>query len=128
MYVKFVCSIWVCSVKYCNSHKKSHQIFHFTLLLVSETMIILSWLINYFSIIFYFSFHYVSMGHAHCQVQQYCLMSVKDSYTDFHVDFGGTSVWYHVIRVSVIGEGGREGGREGRGGEGRGGEGREGRI
>ena len=33
-------------------------------------------------------------------VQKYCLMSVKDSYTDFHVDFGGTSVWYHVLRVS----------------------------
>ncbi|XP_035388208.1 lysine-specific demethylase 7B [Electrophorus electricus] len=30
-------------------------------------------------------------------VQKYCLMSVKDSYTDFHVDFGGTSVWYHVL-------------------------------
>ena len=36
------------------------------------------------------------------QVQKYCLMSVKDSYTDFHVDFGGTSVWYHIIRVSLI--------------------------
>ena len=33
-------------------------------------------------------------------VQSYCLMGVKDSYTDFHVDFGGTSVWYHVLRVS----------------------------
>ena len=33
------------------------------------------------------------------EVQKYCLMSVKDSYTDFHVDFGGTSVWYHVIWV-----------------------------
>ncbi|KAJ8951462.1 hypothetical protein NQ318_006895 [Aromia moschata] len=32
------------------------------------------------------------------QVQKYCLMSVKDSYTDFHIDFGGTSVWYHVLR------------------------------
>ncbi|XP_028810197.1 lysine-specific demethylase 7A isoform X2 [Denticeps clupeoides] len=30
-------------------------------------------------------------------VQKYCLMGVKDSYTDFHVDFGGTSVWYHVL-------------------------------
>ena len=28
-------------------------------------------------------------------------MSVKDSYTDFHVDFGGTSVWYHILRVHV---------------------------
>ena len=33
-------------------------------------------------------------------VQKYCLMSVKDSYTDFHVDFGGTSVWYHIVWVS----------------------------
>ncbi len=24
-------------------------------------------------------------------------MSMKDSYTDFHIDFGGTSVWYHVF-------------------------------
>ncbi|GJQ66960.1 hypothetical protein Trydic_g21906 [Trypoxylus dichotomus] len=36
------------------------------------------------------------------QVQKYCLMSVKDSYTDFHVDFGGTSVWYHVLRGEKI--------------------------
>jgi len=32
------------------------------------------------------------------QVQYYCLMSVAGCYTDFHVDFGGTSVWYHVVR------------------------------
>lgn len=36
------------------------------------------------------------------QVQKYCLMSVKDSYTDFHVDFGGTSVWYHILRGEKI--------------------------
>uniref|UniRef100_A0A6J0U678 Lysine-specific demethylase 7A isoform X1 n=1 Tax=Pogona vitticeps TaxID=103695 RepID=A0A6J0U678_9SAUR len=30
-------------------------------------------------------------------VQKYCLMGVQDSYTDFHIDFGGTSVWYHVL-------------------------------
>ena len=29
-------------------------------------------------------------------VQKYCLMSVKGSWTDFHLDFGGSSVWYHV--------------------------------
>lgn len=23
-------------------------------------------------------------------------MSVRGCYTDFHVDFGGTSVWYHI--------------------------------
>lgn len=33
-------------------------------------------------------------------VQKYCLMGVKDSYTDFHIDFGGTSVWYHVLWAS----------------------------
>ncbi|XP_071439259.1 histone lysine demethylase PHF8-like [Hetaerina americana] len=31
------------------------------------------------------------------QVEKYCLVSVCDSYTDFHVDFGGTSVWYHLL-------------------------------
>ncbi|XP_065909719.1 lysine-specific demethylase 7B-like [Dysidea avara] len=36
------------------------------------------------------------------QVQKYCLMGVKDSYTDFHVDFGGTSVWYHVVRGEKV--------------------------
>ena len=25
-------------------------------------------------------------------------MSVAGCYTDFHLDFGGTSVWYHVLR------------------------------
>jgi len=30
-------------------------------------------------------------------VQYYCLTSAAGSYTDFHVDFGGTSVWYHVL-------------------------------
>lgn len=33
------------------------------------------------------------------EVQKYCLMGVKDSFTDFHIDFGGSSVWYHVLRV-----------------------------
>ncbi|PSN57336.1 hypothetical protein C0J52_02107 [Blattella germanica] len=33
------------------------------------------------------------------EVQKYCLMGVEDSYTDFHIDFGGSSVWYHVLRV-----------------------------
>ncbi|RMZ84626.1 hypothetical protein DV737_g1191, partial [Chaetothyriales sp. CBS 132003] len=31
-------------------------------------------------------------------VQYYCLMSVADSYTDFHIDFGGSSVYYHILR------------------------------
>lgn len=35
-------------------------------------------------------------------VQKYCLMGVKGSYTDFHIDFGGTSVWYHVLWVRHV--------------------------
>ncbi|KAJ3051871.1 JmjC domain-containing histone demethylation protein 1 [Rhizophlyctis rosea] len=31
------------------------------------------------------------------RVQLYCLMSVADSYTDFHIDFGGSSVFYHLL-------------------------------
>lgn len=34
-------------------------------------------------------------------VAKYCLISAKDSYTDFHIDFGGTSVWYHILWVSL---------------------------
>lgn len=32
------------------------------------------------------------------KVQYYCLMSVADSFTDFHIDFGGSSVYYHILR------------------------------
>ena len=32
------------------------------------------------------------------RVQFYCLMSVADCFTDFHIDFGGSSVFYHIIR------------------------------
>lgn len=31
-------------------------------------------------------------------------MSVKGCFTDFHIDFGGTSVWYHVFRGGKVGE------------------------
>ena len=31
-------------------------------------------------------------------VKFYCLMSVADSYTDFHIDFGGSSVYYHILK------------------------------
>lgn len=34
---------------------------------------------------------------------RYCLMSVEGCYTDFHIDFGGTSVWYHILRGSKVG-------------------------
>lgn len=33
---------------------------------------------------------------------RYCLMSVKGCFTDFHIDFGGTSVWYHVFRGGKV--------------------------
>lgn len=33
------------------------------------------------------------------EVQKYCLISAATSYTDFHVDFGGSSVWYHTVKV-----------------------------
>lgn len=36
------------------------------------------------------------------KVQKYCLMSVKGCYTDFHVDFGGTSVWYHILKGGKV--------------------------
>ena len=35
------------------------------------------------------------------EVQKYCLISAADSYTDFHIDFGGSSVWYHTIKVKL---------------------------
>ncbi|TKR68166.1 hypothetical protein L596_024184 [Steinernema carpocapsae] len=36
------------------------------------------------------------------KVQYYCLMSVKHCYTDFHIDFGGTSVWYHILKGKKV--------------------------
>ncbi|GAB5592786.1 JmjC domain-containing histone demethylation protein 1 [Umbelopsis nana] len=36
------------------------------------------------------------------KVQLYCLMGTKNSYTDFHIDFGGTSVFYHIISGAKI--------------------------
>lgn len=36
------------------------------------------------------------------KVQKYCLISPSSAYTDFHVDFGGTSVWYHVHKGEKI--------------------------
>lgn len=32
------------------------------------------------------------------RVQFYCLMSVADCYTDFHIDFGGSSVYYTILK------------------------------
>ncbi|KAL3103046.1 hypothetical protein niasHT_021746 [Heterodera trifolii] len=36
------------------------------------------------------------------KVQKYCLMSVANCFTDFHIDFGGSSVWYHVLKGEKI--------------------------
>lgn len=36
------------------------------------------------------------------EVQKYCLISAGRSYTDFHIDFGGSSVWYHVVKGDKI--------------------------
>ena len=30
-------------------------------------------------------------------------MSVKGCFTDFHIDFGGTSVWYHILHGEKVG-------------------------
>eukprot|EP01135_Chromosphaera_perkinsii_P001669 Nk52_evm46s208 gene=Nk52_evmTU46s208 len=36
------------------------------------------------------------------RVKKYCLMSAAGCYTDFHIDFGGSSVWYHVVEGEKI--------------------------
>lgn len=36
------------------------------------------------------------------KVSKYCLICVKDSYTDFHIECGGASVWYHVLKVTLF--------------------------
>lgn len=36
------------------------------------------------------------------EVQKYCLISAANSYTDFHIDFGGSTVWYHIVKGDKI--------------------------
>eukprot|EP00062_Callorhinchus_milii_P017644 gi/632970253/ref/XP_007901546.1/ PREDICTED: lysine-specific demethylase PHF2 isoform X2 [Callorhinchus milii] len=36
------------------------------------------------------------------KVTKFCQIGVKDSYTDFHIDSGGSSVWYHLQRGEKI--------------------------
>ncbi|CAF3954146.1 unnamed protein product [Rotaria sp. Silwood2] len=36
------------------------------------------------------------------EVAKYCLISPQSSYTDFHIDFGGSSVWYSIVRGEKI--------------------------
>lgn len=38
------------------------------------------------------------LGDDRPKITKYCLMSVQNSYTDFHIDFGGTSVYYTVLK------------------------------
>ncbi|KLO12732.1 Clavaminate synthase-like protein [Schizopora paradoxa] len=41
-------------------------------------------------------------GHSYPKVQLYCLMSVAKSWTDWHIDFAGSSVYYHIFRGSKV--------------------------
>uniref|UniRef100_A0A914XLH6 JmjC domain-containing protein n=1 Tax=Plectus sambesii TaxID=2011161 RepID=A0A914XLH6_9BILA len=36
------------------------------------------------------------------EVALFCLIGMRDSYTDFHIDFGGSSVWYHVFKGAKV--------------------------
>ncbi|KZV67975.1 Clavaminate synthase-like protein [Peniophora sp. CONT] len=37
-------------------------------------------------------------GAAWPKVQLYCLMGTQDSWTDWHIDFAGSSVYYHILK------------------------------
>ncbi|KAF7359459.1 Jumonji superfamily protein [Mycena sanguinolenta] len=41
-------------------------------------------------------------GNAYPKVQLYCLMGVASAWTDWHVDFAGSSVYYHILRGSKV--------------------------
>ncbi|KAJ6606638.1 jumonji superfamily protein [Mycena vulgaris] len=41
-------------------------------------------------------------GHVYPKVQLYCLMGVGSAWTDWHVDFAGSSVYYHILRGSKV--------------------------
>ncbi|KAJ1738190.1 JmjC domain-containing histone demethylation protein 1 [Coemansia sp. RSA 989] len=41
-------------------------------------------------------------GDQYPRVKTYCLMSVQNAYTDFHVDFSATWVYYHVVRGEKV--------------------------
>uniref|UniRef100_A0A7E4W909 [Histone H3]-dimethyl-L-lysine(36) demethylase n=1 Tax=Panagrellus redivivus TaxID=6233 RepID=A0A7E4W909_PANRE len=42
--------------------------------------------------------------HINCRpdVAMFCLLGMGGSYTEFHIDFGGSSVWYHVFKGQKI--------------------------
>lgn len=73
------------------------------LLPVSKYNLFLSGLINRIRDLSFFSI-YADVANHPCtfplslSLGRYCLMSVKGCFTDFHIDFGGTSVWYHVFK------------------------------
>ncbi|KAG6849419.1 hypothetical protein H0H93_008665 [Arthromyces matolae] len=41
-------------------------------------------------------------GHSYPKVQLYCLMGVAYAWTDWHIDFAGSSVYYHILRGSKV--------------------------
>ncbi|KAI0693879.1 Clavaminate synthase-like protein [Cytidiella melzeri] len=41
-------------------------------------------------------------GHLYPKVQLYCLMGVANAWTDWHVDFAGSSVYYHILSGSKV--------------------------
>ncbi|KAJ3517353.1 hypothetical protein NMY22_g13986 [Coprinellus aureogranulatus] len=41
-------------------------------------------------------------GHVYPKVQLYCLMGVEGAWTDWHVDFAGSSVYYHILSGSKV--------------------------
>ena len=41
-------------------------------------------------------------NNAYPKVQLYCLMGVAGAWTDWHIDFAGSSVYYHVLHGSKV--------------------------
>ncbi|KAK7056234.1 JmjC domain-containing histone demethylation protein 1 [Paramarasmius palmivorus] len=41
-------------------------------------------------------------GHTYPKVQLYCLMGVQGAWTDWHIDFAGSSVYYHIMDGSKV--------------------------
>ncbi|KAI0747786.1 Clavaminate synthase-like protein [Daedaleopsis nitida] len=41
-------------------------------------------------------------GHTYPKVQLYCLMGVGGAWTDWHVDFAGSSVYYHILHGAKV--------------------------
>lgn len=41
-------------------------------------------------------------GNAYPKVQLYCLMGVANAWTDWHIDFAGSSVYYHIVYGSKV--------------------------